>query len=258
MISLGANGLRYWRAGDYAKLICPAVLASPSFLLRPDAGVPMQHIATLLRGANCHRRPFWAKLIFALDRWLQRRGGVFEYSDKSDCIFRVQLSRLSSDVLLFDGTSGHVGDRVIDLHFWNEQIPVPPMAGYSLAWGCAFNRSIEESLRGLAEFLMRKPELSDIRIIRANINLEPLDRIAARHGFEAIRDPIMPSTWERVHQFGENILFFLLVLACNPRGARPKNFSRRRQLLYLSRRVCDSKQLKRSGVCCSANWQSPR
>lgn len=218
----------------------------------------MQHIATLLRGADCHRRPFWAKSIFALDRRLQRRGGVFEYSDKSDCIFRVQLSRLSGDVLLSDGTVGHVGDRVIDLHFWNEQIPVPPMAGYSLAWGCAFNRSIEESLRGLAEFLMRKPGLSDIRIIRANTNLEPLDRIAARHGFEAIRDPIKRSTWERVRQFGENILFFLLALACNPRGARLKNFSRRRQLLYLSRRVCDSKQLKRSGVCCSANWHSPR
>ena len=100
----------------------------------------------------------------------------------------------------------------------------------------------------------RRRMISDIRIIRANINLEPLDRIAARHGFEAVRDPIKPSTWERVHQFGENILFFLLVLACNPRG-RLKNFSRRRQLLYLSRRVCDSKQLKRSGVWCSA---SPR
>src|SRR4029077_18662221 len=86
----------------------------------------------------------------------ERRGGVFEYSDKSDCIFRVQLSRLPSDVLLSDGTFGHVGDRVIDLHFWNEQIPVPPRAGYSLAWACAFNRSIEESLRGLAEFLTRK------------------------------------------------------------------------------------------------------
>src|SRR5215469_1762313 len=203
----------------------------------------MQHIATLLRGANYHGRPFWAKLIFALDRCLQRRGGVFEYSDKSDCVFRLQLSRLSSDVLLSDGTFGHVGDRVVDLHFWNEQIPVPPTPGYSLAWGCAFNRSIEGSLRGLAEFLTRKPELSDIRIIRANINLEPLDRIAARHGFEAIRDPIKPSNWERMHQFGENILFSLLVLACNPRGARLKNFSRPRQLLYLSRRVCDSKQL---------------
>jgi hypothetical protein len=217
----------------------------------------MQHIA-ILRGANCHRRPFWAKLIFALDRSLQRRAGVFEYSNKPDCIFRVQLSRLSSDVLLSDGTFGHVGDRVIDLHFWNEQIPVPPIAGYSLAWGCAFNRSIEESLRGLAKFLMRKPELSGIRIIRANINLEPLDRIAARHGFEAIRDPIKLSTREHMHQFGENVLFFLLVLACNTRGARLKTFWRRRQLLYLSRRVCDSKRLKRSSVCCSANWQPPR
>jgi hypothetical protein len=204
----------------------------------------MQHIA-ILRRANCHRRPFWAKLIFALDRWLQRRGGVFEYSDKSDCIFRVKLSRLSSDVRLSDGTFGHAGDRVIDLHFWNEQIPVPPMAGHSLAWGCAFNRSIGDSLRGLAQFLRRKPELSDIRIIRANINLEPLDRIAGRHGFEAIRYRIKFSTWERMHQFGENILFFLLVLACNPRAVRLKSFWRRRQLLYLSRRVCDSKQLQR-------------
>jgi hypothetical protein len=50
--------------------------------------------------------------------------GVFEYSDKSDCIFRVQLSRLSSDVLLSDGTFGHVGDRVIDLHSLLAQNPI--------------------------------------------------------------------------------------------------------------------------------------
>src|ERR1700746_1828261 len=152
-------------------------------------------------GAN-RTRPLWAEFIFALDTWLRRREGVFEYSHKPDCILRAQLSRLTSDVLLSDGTFGRSGDRVIDLHFWNEQIPVKPVAGYSLAWACAFNRSIEESLRGLAEFLTRKPELSDIRIIRAYINLEPLDRIAARHGFEPVRDPITPSTWERVHQFG--------------------------------------------------------
>jgi len=182
---------------------------------------------------------------------------VFEYSDKSDCIFRVQLSRLSSDVLLSDGTFGHVGDRVIDLHFWNEQIPVPPMTGYSLAWGCAFNRSIEESLRGLAEFLMRKPELSDIRMIRANINLEPLDRIAARHGFEAIREPMNHSTWESVHQFGENILFFLLVLACNPHGARLRNFSRRRHRLYLSRRLCEAEMKVRTPAIRPINRYSP-
>lgn len=247
-------GFAIGERGDYRNLICPVVLPNPSFCYDQTRVYPCNTSRLYCVEQTATGGHFWAKSIFALDRRLQRRGGVFEYSDKSDCIFRVQLSRLSSDVLLSDGTFGHVGDRVIDLHFWNEQIPVPPRAGYSLAWACAFNRSIEESLRGLAEFLTRKPELSDIRIIRANINLEPLDRIAARHGFEAVRDPIKPSTWERVHQFGENILFFLLVLACNSRG-RLKNFSRPRQLLYLSRRVCDSKQLKRSGVCCSA---SPR
>jgi hypothetical protein len=60
----------------------------------------------VLPGANRHRRPLWAEFVFALDSWLQRREGVFEYSHKPDCIFRAQLSRLSSDVLLSDGTFG--------------------------------------------------------------------------------------------------------------------------------------------------------
>ncbi len=115
-------------------------------------------------GANRHTRPLWAEFIFALDSWLRRREGVFEYSHKPDCILRAQLSQLSSDVLLSDGTSGRPGDRVIDLHLWNEQIPVKPIAGYSLAWGCRFNRSLAKSLRGLAQFLMSKPQLSDINI----------------------------------------------------------------------------------------------
>ena len=106
------------------------------------------------RPANRRKRPLWAEFIFALDSWLRRRQGVFEYSHKADCIFRAQLSRLSNNVLLSDETFGRPGDRVIDLHFWNEQIPVPPIEGYTLAWGCRFNRSVAESLRGLAQFLI--------------------------------------------------------------------------------------------------------
>src|SRR5262249_3716327 len=115
--------------------------------------VPMGGIA-ILPGANRHKRPLWAEFIFALDSWLRRREGVFEYSHKPDCIFRAQLSRLSSDVLLSDGTFGRPGDRVIDLHLWNEQIPAMPIAGYSLAWGCRFNRSFEKSLGELAQSLV--------------------------------------------------------------------------------------------------------
>ena len=197
----------------------------------------------VLPGANRHRRPLWAEFVFALDSWLQRREGVFEYSHKPDCIFRAQLGRLSSDVLLSDGTFGRLGDRVIDLHLWNEQIPVTPMAGYSLAWGCRFNRSFAKSLGELAQSLVNKPELSDINIIRANINLDPLHRIAARHGFEAIRDPVKLSPLEHLHRFGQNILYWLLTVACHSGRARPNKFWRSRQLIYLSRRVLDSKHV---------------
>src|SRR6516225_7861479 len=88
-------------------------------------------------GASRHTRPLWAEFIFTLDGWLRKREGVFEYCHEPDCIFRAQLGRLSSDVLLSDGTFGRPGDRVIDLHLWNEQIPAMPIAGYSLAWDAA-------------------------------------------------------------------------------------------------------------------------
>src|SRR5262245_24123260 len=198
-------------------------------------------------GANRHTRPLWAEFIFVLDSWLQWWGGVFEYSRKPDCIFRAQLSRLSSDVLLSDGTIGRRGDRVIDLHVWNVQIPVAPITGYSLTWGCRFNRSFGKSIGELAQSLVNKPELSDINIIRANINLDPLHRIAARHGFEVIRDPVKLSLWEHAHRFGQNILYWLLTLACHSGRARPNKFWRSRQLLYLSRRILDCKHIAATG-----------
>src|SRR5262249_20324173 len=63
--------------------------------------------------------------------------------------------------------------------------------------------------------------------------------IATRHGFEVIRDPVSLSLWEHVHRFGQNILYWLLTLACHSGRARPRKFSRSRQAIYLSRRVLD-------------------
>ena len=188
------------------------------------------------------QRPLWAESIFALDRWLRRRQEVFEYDHRPDCFFRAQLGRLYNEVVLSDGTFGHPGDQVIDLHFWNEQIP-PPAAGHSLAWGCRFNHSFAESLCELARFLSSEPELSHISIIRANMNLDSLHRIVARHGFEAVPEPARLSASECAHRFGENILYWLLALACNCARARPNKFWRSRQLIYLSRRVLERKHI---------------
>jgi hypothetical protein len=207
----------------------------------------------ILPGASHHRRPPWARFIFALDSWLRRRQGVFEYSHKPDCIFRVQLGRLYGEVVLSDGTFGRAGDRVIDLHLWNDQIPATPIVGHSLAWGCRFNRSFAESLRELARFLMSEPELQDINIVRANMTLDSLHHIAARHGFETILDPVSRfSLWECVHRFGENILYWLLTLACNSDRAWPNKFWRSQQLTYLSRRVLERKHITATTRCVSS------
>jgi YkoP-like protein len=196
----------------------------------------MSDVAGALPAAT---RPLWTRLIFAIDGFVQRQTGVFEFSNAPDCIFRAQLSRLSENILLADGTFGGAGDRIIDLHFWNEQIPVKGAGTGSLAWGCRFNRSFAKSLRMLADFLNGSAELADVNIIRANVTLEMLDRIAERHGFETAGENGVSPASKRVHEFGENILFWLLVLACNPGGMLPRNFWRHRKLFYLSRRTLD-------------------
>jgi hypothetical protein len=70
--------------------------------------------------------------------------------------------------------------------------------------GMPFQPKLRGSLRELARFLMSEPELQDINIVRANMTLDLLHHIAARHGFETILDPVSRfSLWECVHRFGE-------------------------------------------------------
>jgi len=193
----------------------------------------------------CRRRPLWTQFIFALDRWLRHRHGVFEYAHKPNCILRVQLGQLHKQVMLSDGTVGFSGDRIIDLHLWNEKIPVAPVQGYSLAWGCRVSRCFMESLGELARFLMSEPELSDINIIRANINFDSLYRIAVQHGFESVADNSdRPSPWEHIHRFGENILCWLLMRAYNSASVRSNKFRRSQRPVYLSRRVLMQKYIR--------------
>ena len=90
---------------------------------------------------------------------------------------------------------------------------------------------------------MNEPDLLHITIIRAGAGLDALHRIAARHEFEAILEPVSLSPWECVHWFGENMLYWLLTLACNSGGAWPKTFWRSRKVIYLSRRVLERKHI---------------
>ena len=162
--------------------------------------------------------------VFALDRRIRQRIGVFEYSVHPECLFRLQVVTVEDPLMLADGTSVGAGSRVLVLHLWNEQMPVIGRTGPTLAWGRRVDRAMDISLRELAGYVSAHPHLGDIAVICGNMPVigseqaEQFARILSRYGFEAGVD----ATDRRglIHRFGDAVLVLMLVLAANPRAVR--------------------------------------
>jgi hypothetical protein len=183
-----------------------------------------------------------ASLIFRFDRWLRGLQGVFEYSQSNRCVFRAQFGCARRIYVV----CGHPqrGDRIITLHFWNEQVPVFPKRGATLGWALDMHRGIGASLHDLARYLNSYRELDDISAIRLMIPVGTIDqadqlrRIIGGHGFEAVPDG--PVAWyDRLRWFAENIYVSLLVFARNPGALRHDTLRRHRVEAFLLRDVLE-------------------
>jgi len=190
-----------------------------------------------------YSHPRLAEAVFALDARLRRRYAVVEYTHNPSCVFRLQIVRSQSDLVLRDGTRLRPGERVVQLHYWNEQIPPVPQTGMTIGWARQMTHSLEISLRELARYLADRSDLSDIAVISvdavATMGQESgqLTRIMARYGFEAIaRPPPLPIA-ERLRRFGENILIALRIFAQNARALR--SLTHGRIPFFLSRRALE-------------------
>ncbi|HVV92629.1 MAG TPA: hypothetical protein VHD15_04340 [Hyphomicrobiales bacterium] len=137
------------------------------------------------------------------------------------------------------------GDRVLELHLWNEHIPVIPAGGASLTWARRMSRCLDVSLYDLRRYLAGEPALADIRAIRANMSfgtaeqISQVARISHRYGFEPVPDPRRLTLAGRLHMFGENILITLLVWAQNAGALRRDSLRRDRSQVFLSRQVLE-------------------
>lgn len=177
--------------------------------------------------------------VFALDGRLRRAQGIIEYSNDPGCFFRIKRIVADQSAALPDGTRLNVGDSILDLHIWNEHMPPIGRQGPTLAWGRQFSQAIDRSLRALADYLRRNPDLDDIRAIRADMSLRPaergdqLARIIGHYGFHWV--PANGGLKWGPHRLGRHILMFLLVVASNPNAARATVFRRDRTVSYLSR-----------------------
>lgn len=64
-------------------------------------------------------------LVRALDAFLRRRKGVFEFCDDPDCRLRLQVAPAPNDLQLEDVTVP-AGQPVLILHLRNESLPRAP------------------------------------------------------------------------------------------------------------------------------------
>lgn len=185
----------------------------------------------------------FGKLVFGLDAMLRRHYGIQEFTTDCNCIFRINLIGAERELTLHDGTVLHPGDRILDLHIWNEQVPKIGSEGPTFSWARRFNCALDISLRELARFVVRDPRCAAVRAIRADMALgaagrrDQLIRMATRFGFEPAGSAKERSLAGWLHHAGQNILMCMLVLAANPRAFRPEVLRRERAVIYLSRGV---------------------
>jgi hypothetical protein len=179
-------------------------------------------------------------MVFGLDIWLRHWNSVFEYSDDPRCVFRIQISRLDYDINLADGTSSPSGSRIINLHFWNEHVPLIPKHGPTIAWARQMCFCFKVSLSELGRYLAAHHELDDIQVIRGDSawgtreQSAQMARLCQHYGFEMAGEHKPATIMGRAHRLGDNILISLMLFALNGDFGDPLH--RERVQLFISRK----------------------
>ena len=187
------------------------------------------------------------KMGLRIDDRIRRHNNVCEFSNDPRCVLRMRVAEARRDTALANGASVRNGDKLIDIHLWNEQVPAIPREGPTIAWGRRLGAGMDLSFRQLAAFMAHHSELDDVTAIRAILAVSTarttsqLLRIMQHYGFEIVPDDEPVSWRRRLYQWGENILGLLLLLAVNPSVARVSVLSRVRSQVLLSRQAFDQR-----------------
>ncbi|NIN67902.1 MAG: hypothetical protein GTO63_24985 [Anaerolineae bacterium] len=181
-------------------------------------------------------------LVRGLDLLLRRHGRVQEFTQDDECILRISLTTDKTDVQLSDGTRVRAGDRICELHLWNEHIPSMPVDGPDLLWGVRFYRLAVKSLRSLAAY-METDGLQDVVALGGQMAFLEKDdspvlaSVASQLGFDVVNLTAQAGRWGRFTHFWENVFSWALMWTYNPGSLRGKRFLRlQRYRLWMSRR----------------------
>lgn len=175
-------------------------------------------------------------MMVALDRHMRRKLGVFEFSNHPDCIFRLSIDRAQRRLRVQDGTI-EPGEKILLLHFWNEQLPTLPPGGPDMPWAVGGVRQLAASCRMLARYLRDEPAVSDARAVGGSTVLfVPGDgsggeRVFTRLGFVVSPDRNPLGVFG---QFWENLYTWMLMRTFNQVTLRRHRLLRMRRTAFWS------------------------
>lgn len=183
-------------------------------------------------------------LVRRLDARLRRSQGIFEYSNDPHCIFRAEVAKANQEIVLDDGVCISPGDRVLELHLWNEHIPAVQRSAM-MAWSRATSRRVVRSLVLLRGFLESRQDLHDVKAVRARTAFMPrsekqLRRLVERFGFEFHGPTPMSTLGAKLHRAGENLLIWALIWTFNSSANLRALSGRPRYEVWMSRRMLRS------------------
>jgi hypothetical protein len=191
--------------------------------------------------------------VFALDRWLRRRRGVFEYSLEARCVFRLEQRRTEEPLALADGTRVRAGARVLALHLWNEHVPLMGRRGPTFAWAHKTVRAMRASLHELAHYLAQRSDLSDVAVLYADVRVTGADqavraaRVLARYGFE-----LTSASVDRrgvTHRVADALFVLMMAGVTNPCSLRSAPMRHANLRVFMSRRVLERRYAVRRADC---------
>jgi hypothetical protein len=175
-----------------------------------------------------------------LDALIRRHEGFIEFSNSPTCMLRVVVKRADSEIQLSDGSVIHPGEKIIDIHFWNERLP-QASACQGLGWGGRFGRALMRSFVDLALAIDVDPRLKDAVAVRGRLafagarNPDEMHRFGGWFGFEGADSTGPLPLKRRIHDAAEDLWLLALTWTFNPGSLSTRQMIRRRDDLWISK-----------------------
>jgi hypothetical protein len=181
------------------------------------------------------------RLVRSLAVWIARRGvrlidaillrchPVEAFAEDRDCILCVRPAALDVPLALSDGTRLQAGDKLAEIHFWNDHLPSMSEGGADMGWAFQFRHRLTYSLRLLAARLPTESRYAGFVALKGQLgfiqgrHISPLQSLAAHLGFTLLlREAPGLRLWKG--SFWACLYAWWLMWAYNPATLRGKRF----------------------------------